>query len=437
MVSTLKKPDCLRVFAYHVIGAAVTLAVLSPSAALALNGDANCDERIDEEDLAALTARVFAEGEDGACPALPNADANVDEMISAADFVALVRLVVLASTPTVTPTVTPSTTPDTRTPGMSPSPTPTGTPTPSATGGTPPTRTKTPTITRSPTRSPTATRTRSQSPSPSATRTPTQTRTATQTPTVTRTATITRTRTSTPTVTVTRTPTPTRTTTRTRTPTPTRTATLTRTPSSTPKPLPPGPQITYFGVAEAYNVVTQPSEFEDGVPVYRRPNGSGFGFIVVVEGRPGSSRRPLSEFGTERFPATGSTRSNLEILADRSLGENPTSVVCDKGPTIDDPDAPAGGVPGKDPLIFDDSQETTDTVNDWACRFSYHRTSDDACTLGKLRVPDFVSPVSTTQYCSLLGQAIKFQEGRTTLKVRLRDSGGNLGDEGTVIVEVP
>ena len=60
-----------RVFVRIAVGCVLACALLSPGAAAAVPGDANCDGQIDEDDLVAVTARLFAE--DGECP---DADAN-------------------------------------------------------------------------------------------------------------------------------------------------------------------------------------------------------------------------------------------------------------------------------------------------------------------------------------------------------------------------
>jgi hypothetical protein len=161
------------------------------------------------------------------------------------------------------------------------------------------------------------------------------------------------------------------------------------------------------------------------VPVYRRQFG--FGFLVVIEGRPGSSRRPLSEFGTDRFPTSPPGKADLWLIADRPLGNNPTSEVCDEGPTIGNPNAEPGGVPA------------ATSFNDVAGRFVFHNISEESCTFDELGNFDFVSPLTTAQYCSgpAIGQELAFVPGQDTmLMVQLRDGGNNLGDIARLIVRV-
>lgn len=447
-------------------------------------GDVNCDGRVDALDADALIGRIF--GRFGTCS---NPDVNGDQLISAADLTALLPLL---PPPPPTPTATDSPPPgeSTETPTETPEPTASdteavGTVTPTATGSLAATATRTGTATRTATATrissiiitrtatatrtatveeietptPTATeteasepgtptRTRANTRTPTATRTPTRTRTATitrtpsntrpptSTPTVTRTRTASRTPTITRTPTISRTPTQTRTATNTRAPTGTRTPTFTRspTPTRTPtKPLPPGPQITFFGLATADNHVIQPTGMTPGndpIPIYRRQFG--FGFLVVVEGRPGNSRRPLSEFGTDRFPVSPPAKANIWLIADKPLG-NGSSEVCDEGPTIGNPNAQPGGVPSAS--SFDDVA----AIDDIACRFVFHNVDEESCTFDDLGNFDFVGPLTTAQYCigPAIGQELAFPPGQDTmLSVQLRDGDGNLGDIARLIVRV-
>jgi hypothetical protein len=122
----------------------LTLAVSDAVAVAQQTGDANCDGRIDSEDLAALTAALFT-GTDCA-----GADANGDQTWTAADLPALMETIlapIVPGTPTETRTPTESRTP-TQTPTQTSTPTTTPThsrtPTPSATVT--PTPTSTPTL---------------------------------------------------------------------------------------------------------------------------------------------------------------------------------------------------------------------------------------------------------------------------------------------------
>jgi hypothetical protein len=166
------------------------------------------------------------------------------------------------------------------------------------------------------------------------------------------------------------------------------------------------------------------------IPVYRRQFG--FGFLVVIEGRPGNSRRTLSEFGTDDFPTSPPGKADLWLISDRQLG-NGSGEVCDEGPSIGNPNAVAGGVPAA--TSFDDVA----AIDDFACRFVFYNVDSESCTFDELGNFDFVSPVSTGQFCSgpAIGQEMAFPPGQDTmLMVRMRDGGGNLGDIGRLIVSV-
>ncbi|MEO8601434.1 MAG: hypothetical protein ABI629_02550 [bacterium] len=196
--------------------------------------------------------------------------------------------------------------------------------------------------------------------------------------------------------------------------------------------------MTYFGIASADNVVRTPSgETDGGVPIYDWPNQ--FGFILVLEGRPGTNNRPLQNCGTmgaEGVLCAG--RAAPQILADRPLG-NGSAAVCDTAPPM------LGGVPGVMSLDFD-GQTATDAINDLACRFDVHNSFDLACTFNDLGNFSFVryfgvgSPNnSTVQYCSVpaIGQALALKSGQTHLKARISDAAGNVGNTVEIVVRVP
>jgi hypothetical protein len=265
----------------------------------------------------------------------------------------------------------------------------------------------------------------------------TSTRTVTGTPTSTRTPTITPTATATFTETATRTSTRTRTATNTRVPTftptvpPTKTVTRTRTPTID---LPVGPLITHFGLAKADGRVEDPADFtQDGIPIFERQVGSGF--LILVEGRRGKSNRSVGTNLTNSNPDDPGARPDLQIEARRNLGDGST-LVCDRGPV---PDAPIGGVPAVNPPSFEVTQAISDALNDFACRFDFHITTADACTKDDLGNFAFVSPQTQTQFCSVpaVGVELLFPSGDTEVTVRLRDQGGNIGNERKIIVRAP
>jgi len=326
--------------------------------------------------------------------------------------------------PTRTATATATAT-ITRTPSNTRTATFTRTTTPTATVTRTPTITPTATITRTATVTRTSTNTATMTP----TRIPTATRTVTRTPTNTPTATSTRTATNTRAPTNTWTPTPTRTATLTRTVTPTRTVTRTPTPTL---PISAGPQITFFGLATASNVVLPPSGSDDlGNPVYDRPSGAGF--FLVVEVKPGSSGRPP---GSVTSNGDDKTPPDLQIEATHDLG-NGSDRICDVGP---EPNQPLGGVPGIDPPSFDfSSTQVVAALNDFGCRFDVH-TNQFPCTFDSQGNPSFVHPlISTLQYCtvSVLSDALQFPRGNTLVSVQVRDDRGNIGFPQHLVIQVP
>jgi hypothetical protein len=346
--------------------------------------------------------------------------------------------------PTPVPTATST---STRGPTASPTPTSDRTLTPTPTRSTTPMRTsRTPSATPTRTsRTPTRTRTRTSTagftpgtPTPSPTRT--RTTRASTTPTITRTPTRTRLATLTRSPTVTRTPTMTRTASRTRagtsTPTGTRTPTRTRTPSQTRTASPTGgvgPDVSFFGVAKPDDRLDEPvGTTPQGVPIYARPFGNSFN--LVVEGRPGITRRPVGRSAFNYAPGDESVLPDLQIIVSRNLGENPTRAVCDNMPPI------IGGVPSSPG--FDGSLLVTEAINDFACRFvdgdnqPIGRSEGEACTRfadGEFR---FVDDSSTVQFCAQIAVPLSFPEGDTTVSVRLRDTSGSVGPEARIVVRV-
>lgn len=133
------------------VGCLVGLAWVAAARA-AVPGDANCDERVDDSDLVALTTAVF---EGSLCA---GADANADGRLSSADFPSLIGTL---AQPTPTPTET-----ATRTATFTVTPTPTAS------------------LTASPSETTTATATPTPTPSETDTPTVTATATATSTPTL-------------------------------------------------------------------------------------------------------------------------------------------------------------------------------------------------------------------------------------------------------------
>jgi len=348
-----------------------------------------------------------------------------------------------SNTPTVTPTrtVTRSATP-TRTDTPPPPPTATATrsntPTPSRTGTatqTPPptatgTRTGTPTRTA---RGPTVTATASGTPTVTASRTRTPTApTATATRTATRALTATNTRTPTSAGTPTRSATRTRTATATGTTAPSPTVTRTRTITPTPRATPDasGPQILFFGLTRADDMLLDPAGMQGDIPVYRP--AFGFAFSLVVEARPGASGAAvaLSTFNEGDAP-------DLQVQVTQPLGDGSTTV-CDDAPPL------LGGVPAINPPSFAATPENLARINDLACRFidgSGNRIGrqcgdNSACVLGTDGTFGCVARTATRQFCGFVAQALSFRPGDTLVTVRVRDVRGNLGPAKQLIVRL-
>lgn len=309
----------------------------------------------------------------------------------------------------------------------------TGTPTQTITGTIPPSSTAT--LTRTATRTPTATGTRTTTgtPAATATRTPTATGTITRTGTVTRTGTATGTTTPTRTDTVTRTPS--RTGTATRTATITLSPTITRTPTQTWTPTPtgrPGADITYVGLVRANDEVVPPSgTTAEGWPIYERPFG--FSFSLLVEAKPGPSRRPvgLNAFRSDLFDP--SVRPDLEVIVSRALGNGSLDVCDDMLPFI-------GGIPAS--LGFEETQSISNAINDLACRFVNGdglpggRRKVEACTVFGNGEFDFVNAATTVQFCALIAEPFEFPIGDTVVSARVRDSSGQAGPAASFVVRI-
>ncbi|MBI4516091.1 MAG: hypothetical protein HY699_09790 [Deltaproteobacteria bacterium] len=311
-----------------------------------------------------------------------------------------------------------------------PTATKTRTATPSATGGTPPsTSTPTRTVTASPIRSATAPFTSTPTASPSRTTPlPSATRSATPTLAPSASATATRTATRPPTITPSRSPTP--------QPTPTRsvTRTPTRIPTSTPSPSEDaGPVVSFFGLANAdYALATPTATTPEGIPIYQR--AFGYSFVLVVEGRPGSSRQRVGGSSFNYDPTDPTVRPDLQIQVNRPLG-NGSAAVCDNSlPTL-------GGIPAVDPPSFELTQPISDALNDLGCRFLNGagtpggRSQADACTVFIDGTYHFVDKNnSTIQFCGQIANRFAFPSGETLVTVRLRDQGKNLGPPAQLII---
>jgi hypothetical protein len=148
--------------------------------------------------------------------------------------------------------------------------------------------------------------------------------------------------------------------------------------------------------------------------------------LFVVEGTSGSAG---SLPGTLLFPSDPTQRPDLQILASRGLGLNPTTEVCDVGVS-------GGGVPGFDPPIIGPGQDITDALTDLACRFEVNSSSSNACTVDQFGLFSFVSAQTLRQYCFQVTRSVAFPTGDTIVALQLRDSQGRLGPKREIVIRV-
>ena len=153
------------------------------------------------------------------------------------------------------------------------------------------------------------------------------------------------------------------------------------------------------------------------------------GFIIYIEGRPGPSRLPI---GTTRFnyKAQDPTKQpDLQVESSNGLGRV-TNTVCDGAFPV------AGGIPAVEPPDFSMVQQTSDALNDLGCRFKTFAETDFACTQNAQGNYVFANASSTTQFCTLVDEALIFPVGETVLTARLRDIAGNAGPPVQVVVRI-
>ncbi len=213
------------------------------------------------------------------------------------------------------------------------------------------------------------------------------------------------------------------------------------TPSPTATPLQPeriGPEITFFGVARADGSLIEPLDVTaDGAPIFVRR--AGFGFHLVVEGKPGPSGAPVSP---RTFQPDLITFPDLQIWVSRDLG-NGSPEVCDMpqvGPAATP--RPGGGVPALPEVDPSLTAENIGRVNDLACRFRdgqnqpFGRQPGEGCVLFPSGEYGFASEQSTLQFCAAVDASIAFPTGDTRVTVRLRDVNGNVGATRTIVVRV-
>jgi hypothetical protein len=215
----------------------------------------------------------------------------------------------------------------------------------------------------------------------------------------------------------------------TRTASATGTPTIPRTPTATPRP---GADVTFIGLARINDVVIDPiGTTSQGWPIYRR--SLGYLFNVVVEAKPGPSRRPVGLSAFNYDAGDPSVRPDLEIIVSRPLG-NGSAAVCDNElPLI-------GGVPASS--SFDFTPMISGAISDFGCRFVNGsgapggRSSGEACTAspdGEFRP---VNAMTTVQFCAGIAEPFGFAIGDTVVTVRVRDASGIPGPPASMVVRI-
>lgn len=190
-----------------------------------------------------------------------------------------------------------------------------------------------------------------------------------------------------------------------------------------------GPIITYFGAARADGVKVEPQSVDNnGIPTY--VTGAGSGFMLVIEGKPGASGLEVARRVSAYVPNDPTVRPDLEIEANRDLG-NGSPEVCDRRrPNI-------GGIPGINPVSWAETQKVSNAINDFSCRFETFIESDSSCTLGPNGDYAFLSKDTTTQFCMIVARAYGFPVGDTLVSVRLRDTEGSPGPVKQIRIRRP
>ncbi|MBX3027932.1 hypothetical protein KF840_23810 [bacterium] len=215
----------------------------------------------------------------------------------------------------------------------------------------------------------------------------------------------------------------------TETPPPTPTATPLDTATPTPSATPAPPQLLFFGVARADDLVQAPDGVDEaGRPIYARAQGQGM--TLVVEARRGQVRLSNQAYDPVNF-APG-----VEIIASRPLGDG-SPAVCDYDPPL------IGGIPAVEPLEFRDDPMVRDAIADLGCRFNDGAGAplgrvgnNNACTRDAGALFNFVDPLTELQYCLPIAKAWAFPVGDTIVAARVRDAGGSLSEVREIVIRV-
>lgn len=203
--------------------------------------------------------------------------------------------------------------------------------------------------------------------------------------------------------------------------------------------------VTFFGLVNANDTVATPvSTTPDGIPIYERLLGTSM--RLLVEARPGNSRRRVGTSVLEYDPEDPSVRPDLQIQVNRPLG-NGSPEVCDNSlPLI-------GGIPAIDPPDFEITDAVSAALSDLGCRFvdgqgvPGDRGPSEACTsfpdgnfgfvCGSSASLPCENGRSTVQFCSdFVVTGWGFPPGDTLVTVQLRDEAMNIGVPAQMIVRI-
>lgn len=226
------------------------------------------------------------------------------------------------------------------------------------------------------------------------------------------------------------------------TPTPTRTATgiptgtataTVRSPIPTATPDPLAPEITFFGVARADDIIQETNLFDaQGRPIYERLLGQGL-TLIIEAGRGMGSAQP----GVDAYDPDGNP-PDLQLLVSRPLGDG-SPEVCDYD--IYDSSV-TGGVPATQPLEFSEDPSVVGAMNDLGCRVNdgagrpRARTRPiNACTQMN-GVFDFVDPSTQAQFCLPIARDWAFPAGDTIVAARARSTAGSVSAPQEIVVRV-
>jgi len=154
-------------------------------------------------------------------------------------------------------------------------------------------------------------------------------------------------------------------------------------------------------------------------------------YLIVVEARP----RPGTLVGTKVLPNMTTDRPDLQIESSQPLFDGDPAVDCRSGL----PSSQWRGIPGIDPPDFGAGQSITDTLTDFACRFSVQPLGSP-CTLNAFGSSSLLSndPSDPTvrQFCHTVSPIDKFPRGDTVLTVQVRDSTQSIGPTAQIVVRI-